>query len=71
MKPNKEKKWEVYLRQYENKNVEKEMGQRLEITFDVAFASHDEDALRKVAEQVFSYLEDYPQLKGELKEKYF
>ena len=64
-------KWAMFLQQYENKSLEKDTGQKLEITFDVAFASHNKDALRKVAGEVFSYLEEYPELKQELKEIYF
>jgi len=31
----------------------------------------DEQVLRELAEQVFTYLKQYPELKRELKEKYF
>lgn len=51
--------------------ISESAGQKLEISFDPVFASHDEELLRGVAERVFTYCEQYPELMQQLKEKYF
>jgi len=51
--------------------ISESTGQRVEIKFDTAFAGNDEDLLKGLADEIFAYLERYPELKEALKKKYF
>lgn len=53
------------------KEIVEDGGKIVKIDFDYHFAFTEEESFRKLTKEVFDYLDNYPELKQELKEKYF
>jgi len=76
MSLNNEDKFKLALDLFKSNSVSKKEivengGKIVKIDYDYHFAFTEAESFRKLADEVFAYLENYPELKQELKDKYY